>query len=70
MNVSHPNVLDTTPLVLLLSIFLSLAILRIAKRIGTAVIPFITAVYINYLIGSISTKFIPSPIRVDTAMTK
>jgi hypothetical protein len=29
-----------------------------------------TAVYINALIGSIFTKFIPSPIMVETAITK
>jgi hypothetical protein len=35
-----------------------------------AIIPFMTAVYINALIGSIFTKFMPSPIVVDAAITK
>ena len=69
-NVSQPNILNTILLVLSSSILLSLAIFRIIKRIGTAVIPFMTAVYINALIGSIFTKFIPSPIVVDAAITK
>jgi hypothetical protein len=69
-NVNQPNTLDTILLVLSSSTFLSLAILRMTKRIGTAVIPFMTAVYINALIGSIPTKFIPSPVMVDAAITK
>jgi hypothetical protein len=40
-------VLDITPLVLSLSIFSSLDIPRIAERIGTAVIPFMIAVYMS-----------------------
>ena len=70
INASHPNTLDARLLVLPSSIFLSLAIFRITKRIGTAIIPFMTAVYINALIGSIFTKSIPNPIMVDTAITK
>jgi hypothetical protein len=40
-------VLDKIPLVLSLGIFSSLDIPRIAKRIGTVVIPFMTAVYMS-----------------------
>ena len=58
INVNHPSIFDIKPLVLPSSIFLSLAILIIAKRIGTAIIPLITAVYIRALIGLILTKFI------------
>jgi uncharacterized membrane protein (DUF2068 family) len=70
INVNHPNTLDARLLVLSSSIFLSLAIFRITKRIGTAIISFMTVVYINALIESIFTKSIPNPIMVDTAITK
>ena len=42
--VIHPITFDRFLFVLLLSIFLSLAILIIATKIGTAITPFITAV--------------------------
>jgi hypothetical protein len=69
-NVSHPSMLDPRQLVLFSSIFLSFAIFRITKRIGTVIIPFMTAVYINALIGSIFTKFIPNPIVEETVIIK
>ena len=61
--------LDIRPLTLAFRILLSLAILIIAIRIGTATTPLMTAVSNNALIGSILEKFIQSPITVDAAIT-
>src|SRR2546428_6957608 len=69
-NVNHPITLDTRLLVLSFSIFLSFAIFITAKRIGTATMPLITAVYTNALIGSTLVKFIHNPINVEAAITK
>jgi len=56
-------------LVLFSRIALSFAIFIIAKRIGTATIPLMTAVYINGLIGSIPLKLMNRPIAVEAAIT-
>ena len=63
--VNHPMTLDASPLVLSLRILLSFAIIMIAKRIGTATTPLITAVNTNASIASIFVKFIPNPISVE-----
>jgi hypothetical protein len=68
--VDQPTILDILEFVFSLRIFLSFDIFITAKRIGTAVMPFITAAYINALIGSIFTKFISNPIDVEAAITK
>ena len=70
ITVAHPIMLDILLLTLVFRIRLSLAILIIAMRIGTATIPLMTAAYTNALIGSILEKFIHSPIIVDAAITK
>ena len=68
--VVHPITLDIVPLVLLWSIFLSLAMFMIAIRIGTATTPLITAAYTRAFIGSIFMKFIHNPINVAAAIVK
>jgi len=55
--------LDIRPLTLVLRIRLSLTILIIAIRIGTAATPLMTAVYTSALIGSMLEKFIESNYR-------
>ena len=47
--VIHPTKFENSPLVLSLSIFLSLPIFRIIKIIGIAMIPLITEAYMNYV---------------------
>ena len=49
----HPKILDNSPLTLLPSIFLSLAIFIIITRIGTKIIPLMVAAYNNIWIGLI-----------------
>ena len=63
--VSQPIAFERAPFVFSLSIFLSLTILIITKRIGTATTPLITAVYTNALIGFTPRKFIPKPSRAN-----
>lgn len=63
--VIHPTKFEKNPLVLSLSIFLSLPILRIIKIIGIAMIPLITEAYISAWIMWVSNIAIKSPIDVE-----
>ena len=70
VKVIQPTILENRLLVLLTSIVLSLEILRIMKRIGTATMPSMTAAYIRAWIGSVLESAIPSPMIVDVIITK
>jgi len=66
----HPITLDSLLLTLSFRIFLSLATLMTATRIGAATIPLITELYTNALIGSMFVKLINNPIIVDQKWTQ
>ncbi len=65
----QPRMLDRRLFVLFPKIFLSLAILKMANRMGTAMTPLMTVVYICAFIGSMLEKFIQSRMSVEAAIT-
>ena len=68
--VHHPIILDIFPLIQGPTIFLSLAIIIIAIRIGMATTPFITFAYTKALIRFRFRKLIDRPAIVDRDITR
>ena len=68
--VDHAIILDIFPLIQIPSIFLSLAILIVATRIGMATMPLMTFAYTKALIRFRFSKLIPKPATTDNDITR